>query len=121
MRGSAVGLAIMLGLAAGCGSAAQTAPAPALGSYLSCDSAATVHMIVDHAGLGTDSRTPEQMARDYSAVAGGSFSGKRKVVYRSAERKDIAFVDGQGRIRAVLSYGYYGLPGWRLDQGVNCP
>jgi hypothetical protein len=90
-------------------------------SHLSCDGTAKVHMIVDHGGFTTETRTPEQLARDYSEAVGGSFSGKRKVVYSSAERKDIAFVDGQGRVRAVLSYSYHGQPGWRLDQGVNCP
>jgi hypothetical protein len=59
------------------------------------------------------------MAKDYGAAVGGPFSGRGKVVYRSAEREDIAFADGEGRIQAVLSYRRYA-SGWRLETGINC-
>ncbi|GIH10371.1 hypothetical protein Rhe02_84380 [Rhizocola hellebori] len=119
MRVFTGGIAVVLGLAAACGAPPAEA-APALPTHLSCASAMTVALVADHDESVAETRTPEQLAKDYAAVVAGSFSGQRKVVYRSAERTDIAFVDGQGAAQAVLSYRRHGGQGWRLEEGVNC-
>ena len=77
-------------------------------------------MVVDYAEGKRDPRTPEQMAKDYSDAVGGRFSGQRKVVHRSAEEMQIAFVDGQDRVQAVLAYHNDSQIGWILTGGINC-
>lgn len=114
-------LAMVLGLASACGSKAEAVgAAPDIETYLSCAGGLRESMVVDHDGTGRDPRSPEQMAKDYGAAVAGSFSGPRKVVYRSAGRVDIGFADGEGRVQAVLSYTRHG-SGWQLETGVNCP
>jgi hypothetical protein len=119
MRFTAGCLTIALGLVSACGAPAPEPPA--LESHLACAGSLTVSMVVDHDAGVRDTRPPEEQARQYGAAVGGSFSGKRKVVYRSRERIDISFVDGEGRIQAVLSFRNHGWGGWRLEGAVNCP
>lgn len=112
----------MLGLVSACGGvSAPAGPAPDVESHLACAGDLKESLIADHVGgAERETRSPEQMAKDYGAHAGGPFSGQRKVVYRSAERIDITFTDGEGRVQAVLSYGLDEQMGWLLQNGVNC-
>lgn len=119
MRLSAACLFIVLGLASACGSPAEAAPDPE--SLLSCSGSLKVSMVADHAGDTRETRSPEQMAKEYGAHVGGAFSGQREVVYRSPERVDISFTDGGGRVQAVLTYRLHDEMGWLPDSGVNCP
>jgi hypothetical protein len=121
MRLAAGCLVIVLGLASACGGTSVAAgPAPDVESHLSCAGGLRESMVVDHGGTERETRTPEQMAKDYGDHVGGAFSGQRKVVYRSAERIDITFSDSEGRVQAVLSYGLDEKTGWLLQNGVNC-
>ena len=125
----AVALVLASGLASACGSppasrpVSDAGPAPALESHLSCAGSLRESMIVDYVvdeQSAPDPRTPEQMAKDYGDVVGRAFSGQTKVVYRSAEEVHIGFVDGEGRVQAVLSYRDNGPQGWHLETGMNC-
>jgi hypothetical protein len=123
MRIAAGCLTIAIGLASVAGaSACGSSPAhpAALETRLSCAGSLTESLVVDYDSTGRDTRAPDQQAKEYGAVVGGAFAGKRNVVYRSKERIDIAFTNGQGRIQAVLSYRNHTWRGWRLENGANC-
>ncbi|SCL30533.1 hypothetical protein GA0070624_4095 [Micromonospora rhizosphaerae] len=104
-------------LTAGCSDKAEAADPETL---LDCSGGQVTSTNVDHDDTTKETRTPQELAAAWAAAQGGAFSGGRKVAYKSDERTDITFADGQGKATAVLSYRNDDRLGWRLEKALNC-
>jgi hypothetical protein len=117
-RGLAFTMVSFLLVAGACGSAPAAAD---LKTHLPCPDSAVESMVADGDNSTVEEREPAELAASLAEVEKGSFAGTQKVVYKSDDRQDIAFVAANGQASAVASYRRDGRLGWRLETALSCP
>lgn len=117
---AAIGL-ITVGIAVSAGPA--DAGRPDVLGLVPCRNDQLVSTRISYDDKGKETLEPgEQAARwaKTTAATQGRTLRDQRVTYSAADVQDIAFVDGQGRINAVLSFERSDSFGWRMESIVEC-